>query len=330
MYINLKKSLFIISLDFEKMWGVFDKRTIHTYGGNVAYVELIIDRLLALFEKYDIHCTWATVGMLFHPDLESCKNKFPIVLPHYANSKLSSYMHLKEISSNDFGIYYSGISSIYKISSVPNQEIATHTYSHFYCLEDGSSVEAFSKDLEMAINISKENGFETNSIVFPRNQYNETFLENCSKMGIKTYRGTESSWVQRSRNQNELMSIHRIIRFIDSYINITGSNIYKQLEINDQELVNIPASFFLRPFNPKLSYFEAFKIRRIKNSMLRAAREGSLFHLWWHPHNFGANTEQNFCQLESILIYYTKLKNEYGMRSRTMNEVANEYFSCEK
>jgi peptidoglycan/xylan/chitin deacetylase (PgdA/CDA1 family) len=325
MYINLKNPLFIISLDFEKMWGVFDKKTIHTYGGNIANVEFVIDRLLALFQKYDIHCTWATVGMLFHGDIKSLKDKYPIVLPQYRNNKLSSYLHLKEIDSNNFGIYYSGISSINKIIKVPNQEIATHTYSHFYCLEDGSSDEAFNEDLLMAINISKENGFETNSIVFPRNQYNKTFLKVCSEMGIKAYRGTESSWVQRSRNQNELKIIHRVIRFADSYINITGFNIYKQLEIFDQKLINIPASFFLRPFNPMLSYFERFKIRRLKNSMLRAARQASLFHLWWHPHNFGENLEENFCQLESILIYYSKLKNEYGMLSRTMNEVAQEY-----
>jgi len=323
--IFLKKPLFVISLDFEKMWGVFDKRSIHSYGENVSNVELVIDRLLSLFEKYDIHCTWATVGMLFHNDIKSCKNKLPIVIPKYKNNKLSSYNHLNEISSNNFVIYYSGIASIKKISLVPNQEIATHTYSHFYCLEEGSSVDAFCKDLEMAVNISKENGFETKSIVFPRNQYDKSFLEICSKMGIKAYRGTESSWVQRSRNQNELKIIHRVIRFIDSYLNLTGPNIYKQLETNNQRLINIPASFFLRPFNPKLGCFESLKIKRLKNSMLRAAREGSLFHLWWHPHNFGKNLEENMIQLESILIYYSELKYEYGMLSKTMNEVANEY-----
>jgi hypothetical protein len=74
-----------------------------------------------------------------------------------------------------------------------------------------------------------------------------------------------------------------------------------------------------------LFFFESLKMRRLKNSMLRAARERSLFHLWWHPHNFGKNIEENMCQLESILIYYSELKTKYGMLSRTMNEVANEY-----
>ena len=325
--INLKEPLFVISLDFEKMWGVFDKRNITTYGDNVANVELIISKLLVLFEKYDIHCTWATVGMLFHQNIQSCKSKYPIVLPAYTNYKFSSYNHLKLISSDNFNIYYSGLASIKMISKIPNQEIATHTYSHFYCLEKGASLEAFCKDLDMAINISKENGFEIKSIVFPRNQYDMTFLELCSKMGIKSFRGTQLSWVHRSRNQNELTSLHRVIRFIDSYINLTGPNIYKNLSINSKQLINIPASFFFRPFSLKLCFLEWLKIKRLKNSMLRAAREGSLFHLWWHPHNFGKNIEENIGQLESILIYYTELKNQFGMKSKTMNEIANEYLN---
>lgn len=323
--ILLKKPIFVISLDFEKMWGVFDKRTIPTYGENIANVELVIERLLVLFEKYDIHCTWATVGMLFHQDIQSCKSRYPIILPEYKNNKFSSYNHLNEISADNFSIFYSGLDSIKIISKFPNQEIATHTYSHFYCLEEGSSLEAFSKDLDMAINISIENGFQISSIVFPRNQYDQSFLEMSSKMGITAFRGTESSWVHRSRNQSELKGIHRFIRFIDSYVGLTGPNIYKKLSIYHQKLVNIPASFFFRPFSPNLYFFEFLKIKRLKKSMLRAAKEGSLFHLWWHPHNFGKNLEENMYQLESILIYYTELKNKYGMISKTMSEVANEY-----
>ena len=97
--ILLKKPLFVISLDFEKMWGVFDKRTMSTYGKQIANVDLVIDRLLSLFEKYDIHCTWATVGMLFHNDIKSCRDNVPIVVPPYKNKKLSSYFHLKEVYS---------------------------------------------------------------------------------------------------------------------------------------------------------------------------------------------------------------------------------------
>ena len=146
--IRLKKPLFVISLDFEKMWGVFDKRSISTYGKNISNVDLVIDRLLALFEKYDIHCTWATVGLLFHNDIKLCRNRLPLVVPQYKENILSSYSHLNQVRPENFSIYYSGLSSIRKISLVANQEIATHTYSHYYCLEEGSSLVSFQKDLE--------------------------------------------------------------------------------------------------------------------------------------------------------------------------------------
>ncbi len=316
---------FVISLDFEKMWGVFDKRTTRTYGENIRNVDLVIDGILKLFEKYDIHATWATVGMLFHKDLQSCKNKLPIVLPQYKDNKLSSYSHLSEILLGDFRVYYSGLTSIKKISNFRHQEIATHTYSHFYCLEEGSTEDAFCKDLEMAFSISNEFGLETKSIVFPRNQYNQKYLELCSSKGINAFRGTEMSWAQKSRNQNELRIIHRIIRFLDSYINLTGQNVYKHLEVYNEKLVSIPASFFLRPYNSKLKCLEPLKMSRLKNSMLAAAKNNALFHLWWHPHNFGANMNDNLVQLESILIYYSYLHETYGMVSKNMTEVANSY-----
>lgn len=325
MKMCLKNPIFVVSLDFEKMWGVFDKRTISTYGDNITNVELVIVRLLTLFEKYDIHCTWATVGMLFHKDIQSCKNIIPTLLPTYKDSKLSSYNHLNEIFTDNFNIYYSGLDSIILISNTPNQEIATHTYSHFYCLEEGSSVNAFFKDLEMSMNISKDNGFEIKSIVFPRNQYSTPFLEICSKLGIKAFRGTQKSWIHKTRSQTDLNILHRVLKFTDSYVNISGSNIYSSLEFDSSGLLNIPASFFFRPFNPNIRFLEPLKMKRFKNSMLKAAKQNSLFHLWWHPHNFGKNIDENFDQLETILNYFSELNREYGMESKTMMEVVHEY-----
>ena len=42
------------------------------------------------------------------------------------------------------------------------------------------------------------------------------------------------------------------------------------------------------------------------------------FHLWWHPHNFGANSKQNFEALKKILEHYKVLHHEYKFESFTM------------
>ena len=51
------------------------------------------------------------------------------------------------------------------------------------------------------------------------------------------------------------------------------------------------------------------------------AKNGKVFHLWWHPHNFGGYPEKMLCQLETILQYYTELNNKYDYTSCSMSEL---------
>ena len=53
-----------------------------------------------------------------------------------------------------------------------------------------------------------------------------------------------------------------------------------------------------------------------------AARSGSIFHLWWHPHNFGRDTNANLDFLSRLLAHYGELNDRFGMRSATMAEAA--------
>jgi hypothetical protein len=54
--------------------------------------------------------------------------------------------------------------------------------------------------------------------------------------------------------------------------------------------------------------------------MTVAARQGKVFHLWWHPHNFGLHTDENLAFLERILEHYAKLRHEYGFESAAMGD----------
>jgi len=59
--------------------------------------------------------------------------------------------------------------------------------------------------------------------------------------------------------------------------------------------------------------------------MLRAAQTGAVFHLWWHPHNFGVNQKENLKNLEIILQYYEDLRKAHDLQSLTMKEVCELY-----
>ena len=63
---------------------------------------------------------------------------------------------------------------------------------------------------------------------------------------------------------------------------------------------------------------------RLKNAIKYAAVNSKCIHLWWHPHNFGSEINENFKQLQEILVHYKKLNEKFGMESVNMLEAAKE------
>ena len=82
-------------------------------------------------------------------------------------------------------------------------------------------------------------------------------------------------------------------------------------------------SRFLRPA-VRHAGLERLRLRRIASAMEAAARRRTLFHLWWHPHNFGVDLQENLAFLRGILDHFRSLQDRHGMRSMTMAAVADE------
>ena len=320
---SLDQSVFVISLDFELYWGVRDKRRIEDYSDNLLGVRKVVPALLELFSRYDTKATWATVGFLFCKDKEELLASFPGVKPEYADSKLSPYLDMDKVGNSEADdLYHFGYSLVKMIQAYPEQEIATHTYSHYYCLERGQTAESFRHDLMAAIKIARKNRVELKSLVFPRNQYNKDYTKICGSLGITSYRGNELSWIYKERNEEQQALYKRGARLLDAYITLSGYNSYSLTEIGKSFPYNIPASRFLRPYSHKLKFLDSLRLKRILNDMTYAAKNKKLFHLWWHPHNFGINLTENLNFLEKILQHYLTLQKKYGMQSMTMEKVA--------
>lgn len=66
---------------------------------------------------------------------------------------------------------------------------------------------------------------------------------------------------------------------------------------------------------------EGLKIWRIKRSMEYAAKHGEIFHLWWHPHNFGQDMVENLDNLEQLCKHYKQLSQEYEYKSCFISEI---------
>jgi len=320
----MRNGKFVISLDFELLWGVRDKVGIHQYGQHIKGVHKAVPRMLDLFDKYSIKATFATVGFLFFETKEELLNNLPGKLPNYSEISLSPYTGHFNIVGEDHEAdpYHYAPRLIRLIQSYPGQEIGTHTFSHYYCLENGQTIDDFKEDIQNALKVAAKSGIEITSLVFPRNQYNEEYLKVIESLGIICYRGNEHSWIYKALNGDSENLLRRAIRLLDAYINISGHNCYSHEYLKSNYPVNIPSSRFLRPYTKKLKAFEKLRLNRIKSGMAYAAKNNYIYHLWWHPHNFGINQDENFSFLEKILIHYAELNDKYKFESYTMSQLA--------
>jgi hypothetical protein len=315
----------VISLDFEIYWGVRDAVKLTEYKAQLFGVQKVIPLLLEMFAKYHINATFATVGFLFFNNKKDLINNLPEKKPQYLNSKLSPYSdHFNLLGENEEkDPFHFGSKLVQQIKDA-GQEIGSHTFSHYYCLEKGQTTEEFVCDLSAAKNIAAKNEIVLKSFVFPRNQYNKAYLDICKQMGFTSFRGNEKSWLFSSKSHGNGMFFRRPFRLLDSYLNLSGHNCYSLKQMKKNNPFNIPSSRFLRPYDKKLKALENVRLKRITDSMTYAAKHGMTYHLWWHPHNFGIDMQENFSFLEKILRHFTELNRKYNFESMSMSQLSNE------
>ncbi|MFA5499524.1 MAG: polysaccharide deacetylase family protein [Candidatus Omnitrophota bacterium] len=209
-----KMAAFCVSADFELSWAWM-------FGDpKLAYNKAMQARknfplLLALFEKYSIPITWATVGHLF---LEKCE-KGTNGMPHHDLPRPSGYYKNTywEWASGDWyqydpctcaekdPLWYAPdlIHSILK--SGVKHELGTHTFSHIDFSDQNCSNELAEKEIKKCIEVMKTYGITPRSMVFPGNF--EGHLDILSGLGIVACRshregielsyptkGTEGVW----------------------------------------------------------------------------------------------------------------------------------------
>ena len=315
----MNHSTFVVSLDFELFWGMQDGWKLSEYEANVLGGRKAIPQMLALFQKHGIHATWATVGFQFAESEAEVRRYFPELKPTYDNPALSGYRCFGQIGQNEkeAPCFYAP-SLIEKIAAPPNQEIGSHTFSHYYCREAGQTVAQFRADMLAAKAIASSKGYDLKSVVLPRNQCEPAYTQVLRELGFTAYRDEENDWIHEKVKLRPLM---RLLRLGDVYLPLTGQGGYVPKVENG--IVNLAGSRMYKPYFKPLAFLEGLKVHRIKKQMLHAAKNGLTFHLWWHPHNVGVRTDFHLKQLEEIFSYFEVLRKQYGMRSLNMQEAAS-------
>jgi hypothetical protein len=324
----LTHGIFTISLDFELHWGVFDKRD--RLGRKTCYQNTLalVPQLLQRFEDHGVGVTWATVGSLFANNEAEWRSYWPAVLPAYAEEKYSPYAYAEKHGVGEEYVWaHFAPTLVQLITNYEHQELATHTFSHYYCQEAGQTVEAFKADLEKVQELAvKKTGKKICSLVFPRNQFNDAYLKACYEAGITVIRSNPDAWYWSGIGNDDTSLLRKVYRTGDVFFPVGKRSSYPlQAVVRKEGLpISLPASRLLRQFDPKHPPMNALRLKRILSEMSAAAEKNHCYHLWWHPENFGFHPEKCMAELDIILQHFRKLSQTKGMQSWTMKRYADE------
>jgi hypothetical protein len=260
--------------------------------------------------------------MLFNQNVSEWNASIPSSVPSYTNKQVSSYEWVNQNGfSGDQDPYHFAPHLVDLIATSPLMEVGTHTYSHFYCQESGQTVSDFKADLEMAIQKASLKNLPIRSLVFPRNQFNAAYLDVCKNLGITAVRSNPDIWFWDAYRPETL--IKKIFRSADTLVPVDWDTSIPLSSLDvDTIPMQIPASRFLKPWHPN-RLINAMKLERIKNEMTHAAKNNALYHLWWHPHNFGTNPDECIADLRMLLMHFKALQSKYGMMSLHMDGIRN-------
>ncbi len=321
---SVDPGVFTISLDFELHWGCFEHMVLNDpqqqYFKNTLEA---IPEMLRIFSADDVHVTWATVGMLYRKNKTEWEHNKPSILPGFVNPNVSAYEWISRHGFfNEQDPFHFAPGLIELLKKTAHQEIATHTYAHYFCLEKGQTALQFKADIEMACTLALQNGTTIRSLVFPRNQFNKEYLSICADAGITSIRSSPDIWYWEPATGSTFMK--KLFRAGDAYLKFQPIKMVylKDIKIDAGLPLSLPATRLYRPWKPGQPLQNRLKMRRILNEMTVAAKKKAYYHLWWHPHNFGNNPRECLAELKQIVQHYVVLNKKYGFKSLTMNETA--------
>ncbi len=321
----MNNGIFSISLDFELHWGSFEtmKKLNEKSRRYFTNTRKVIPEMLSLFEKSELHVTWAIVGMLYLKNAKEWNENLPNQIPSFNNPEVSAYEWVKKngfSSENDLEHFAPELIDL--IKNTPYQEIGTHTFAHYFCLEKGQNKDQFREDIRMACKVAAEKGIEIKSLVFPRNQFNKDYLSICKEFGITSVRTNPAIWYWSYAADSSLLK--KIFRTGDAYLNFQPIKMVKLKDINiSRNPLQLPAARLYRPWTKRFPFQNKLKLNRILNEMTVAAKNNAYYHLWWHPENFGTHPNECMQELAQIANHFHHLKSKYGMKSLTMQETTD-------
>ena len=193
----------IISVDFEKRWGVYHIYGIHhdAYREELENVHLIVPEMIKMFKERSLRVTWATVGAI----MLSSWNEYFSRMPNKVNYENKSLQFIETFAEYDLKgeLYFAPdlVDLIFNHFKY-GQELASHSFSHTYFGENGVTKNDFVNDTKAMKSVLMDKySIRPHSYVYPRNQviYTDVLKNN----GYKAWRTNKNLWYHNA-NSNEI------------------------------------------------------------------------------------------------------------------------------
>ena len=281
----MKRGAVTISIDLELAWGNWDNLSRYHVERIETVERMISARLLDIFERYEMAVTWAFVAALLD---EKSAAAMPGELKLWYAPDVIERIRTAQV----------------------NHDIGSHGGRHRY-FDDMTEQQAI-EDLQYAGFIHAKNGMPLRSFVFPRNKVARTQL--LVQNGVRVYRGEDRAWHRYVRDRQ--VHLGRAANLIDKILPISPETVRPE---RNGDICNLPGSMlFLGREGVRRLVHPAIMYAKLEKGLTSAMRNRTVFHLWFHPSNFWANTERQFEVFERFVARAANLAGRGDIEIRTM------------
>jgi peptidoglycan/xylan/chitin deacetylase (PgdA/CDA1 family) len=312
---SLERGVFMISIDTELAWGCFDRADREERWRLEERSREVIRRLLELFERYSISATWAVVGHLFLSSCDHCEGRThpEVARPQHDWLPGDWFQYDPGTCVERDPLWYAPDVIEQLQQGSPEQEIASHSFSHLLFADRGCSREAATADLRECVAAAKRANVSLHSFVYPRNRI--AYLDLLPANGFACYRGADPQWYGGWPRIAK-----RLAHYADDLLALPPPTVLPRRE---GSLWNIPGSVMLQGMDGIRKWIPA-RCRTVRGlaGLRRAAARRQLFHLWFHPINFAVDMEAMLACLEPVLKRASELRDRGELEVLTMGELA--------
>ncbi len=279
---------FIFSLDCEGYWGMADAVADGWSPGwtSAALVDTY-QRLLALFDRFEVPATWAFVAAFVHTpeEMHERGDLTEQPLSYRGRDWTAAFKRAWAAGDTDGWLCPEALGAVRRAGG---HEVAAHGYSHLPLAEVDTDAAVARRELDLQAAFWATRGIRPDTVVFPRNQPGHLTM-----LGehFVAYRPPHPLEVRRDAAARLL----RLVDEVNPFCQPAAQSIAGPLPIPLP-----PAMLLNHRAGGRRLVPPAITLLRIRRLLQRAMDSGRVVHLYSHPHNFLTGQGQ-FELLEGVL-----------------------------